>query len=82
MRLNAVVNGLESGKIKGACLDVLENEKINNLTTAQQADFDYLISSDRVILTPHIGGWSHESYVRINEVLVRQIKDWQEVMEH
>ena len=82
VRLNAVVNGLETGKIKGACLDVLENEKINNLTTAQQADFDYLISSDRVILTPHIGGWSHESYVRINEVLVRQIKDWQEVMEH
>ena len=82
VRLKAVVNGLETGKIKGACLDVLENEKINNLTTAQQADFDYLISSDRVILTPHIGGWSHESYVRINEVLVRQIKDWQEVMEH
>ena len=82
VRLNAVVNGLETGKIKGACLDVLENEKINNLTTAQQVDFNYLISSDKVVLTPHIGGWSHESYVRINEVLVRQIKDWQEAMEH
>lgn len=82
VRLNAVVNGLETGKIKGACLDVLENEKINSLTTAQQVDFDYLISSDKVILTPHIGGWSHESYVRINEVLVRQIEDWQKVMEH
>jgi len=80
VKLKAVVNGLESGKIKGACLDVLENEKIKNLTADQQGDFDYLISSDKVILTPHIGGWSHESYVRINEVLVRQIKNWQQVV--
>ncbi len=74
--LNAVVGGLKSGKIIGACLDVLENEKLKTLTEDQQAVFDYLISSDRVVLTPHIGGWTHESYVRINEVLLRQIKDW------
>lgn len=74
--LNAVVGGLKSGKIIGACLDVLENEKLKTLTEDQQAVFDYLISSNRVVLTPHIGGWTHESYVRINEVLLRQIKDW------
>jgi D-3-phosphoglycerate dehydrogenase len=74
--LNAVVGGLKSGKIIGACLDVLENEKLKTLTEDQRAVFDYLISSDRVVLTPHIGGWTHESYVRINEVLLRQIKDW------
>lgn len=74
--LNAVVDGLKSGKVIGACLDVLENEKLKTLTEDQQAIFDYLISSNRVVLTPHIGGWTHESYVRINEVLLRQIKDW------
>lgn len=74
--LNAVVDGLKSGKVIGACLDVLENEKLKTLTEDQQAVFDYLISSNRVVLTPHIGGWTHESYVRINEVLLRQIKDW------
>ena len=74
-RLNAVVTGLKSGKIKGACLDVLENEKIKNLTTEQQETFDYLCAADNVVLTPHIGGWTHESYRRINEVLVRQIKN-------
>jgi len=71
--LLAVVRGLESGKIRGAGLDVLENEKLAKLTPDQQAVFDYLRQSDRTVLTPHIAGWTHESYVRINEVLVRQI---------
>ncbi|WP_439584763.1 2-hydroxyacid dehydrogenase [Dyadobacter bucti] len=76
VELDAVVNGLKSGKIRGACLDVLENEKLDKLTAAQQESFDYLRTSDNVVLTPHIGGWTHESYVRINVVLVKQIKDW------
>lgn len=71
--LPAVVAGLQSGKVRGACLDVLENEKLKTLTPVQQAAFDYLRQSDRVVLTPHIAGWTHESYVRINEVLVAQL---------
>ena len=74
--LTAVIEGLKSGKVIGACLDVLENEKLKTLTDEQQEVFDYLIHSTRVVLTPHIGGWTHESYVRINEVLMRQIKEW------
>lgn len=76
VKLKAVTEALESGKIKGACLDVLENEKIGKLTAEQQEVFDYLCASDRVVLTPHIGGWTHESYVRINKVLVEQIRNW------
>ncbi len=72
--LSAVVRGLESGKIRGAGLDVLENEKLAKLTPDQQTAFDYLRQSDRTVLTPHIAGWTHESYVRINEVLVRQMR--------
>jgi D-3-phosphoglycerate dehydrogenase len=71
--LSALVRGLESGNVRGACLDVLENEKLNKLSPEQQASFDYIRQSDRVILTPHIAGWTHESYVRINEVLVQQL---------
>ncbi|CAG5068892.1 Hydroxypyruvate reductase [Dyadobacter sp. CECT 9623] len=76
VKLDSVVKGLQSGKIRGACLDVLENEKINKLTPSQQDAFDYLRTSNNVVLTPHIGGWTHESYVRINEVLVQQIEEW------
>jgi len=75
-KLSAIADGLKSGKIKGAGLDVLENEKLNNLKPQQQEAFDYLCSLDNVVLTPHIGGWTHESYHRINEVLVRQIESW------
>lgn len=80
VELSAVVSGLKSGKIRGACLDVLENEKLSKLTPAQQEAFDYLRASDNVVLTPHIGGWTHESYVRINEVLLKQMKDWYTVV--
>ncbi len=72
--LAALVRGLESGKVRGACLDVLENEKLAKLSPEQQASFEYLRHSDRVVLTPHVAGWTHESYVRINEVLVRQLR--------
>jgi D-3-phosphoglycerate dehydrogenase len=74
--LEAVVEGLKSGKIRGACLDVLENEKLDQLTPAQKATFDYLRTSDRVVLTPHIAGWTQESYIRINEVLAKELRDW------
>lgn len=70
----ALVQQLKAGKVKGAALDVLENEKLKTLTAAQQANFDYLATADNVILTPHIAGWTHESYVKINEVLVDKIQ--------
>jgi D-3-phosphoglycerate dehydrogenase len=70
----ALVALLQSGKIKGAALDVLENEKLATLTPGQKSNFDFLAQTPNVVLTPHIGGWSHQSYVKINEVLVRKIK--------
>ena len=74
MDYTALVNGLKSGKIKGAALDVLENEKLSALTSLQKQNFDFLAQAANVILTPHIAGWSHQSYEKINEVLVQKIK--------
>ncbi len=70
----SIKKALQTGKIVKAALDVLENEKINNLSNQQQSDFDYLKQSKRVIFTPHVAGWTTESYVRINKVLVKKIK--------
>jgi D-3-phosphoglycerate dehydrogenase len=70
----ALVQGLREGQIRGAALDVLENEKLATLNPEQQARFDYLSSASNVILSPHIGGWSFQSYRRINEVLARKLK--------
>ncbi len=70
----ALVAGLRSGRVRGAVLDVLENEKLAALSPAQQIRFDYLRAAPNVLLSPHIGGWTTQSYVRINKVLVAKIK--------
>lgn len=69
----ALVKGLKHGKVLGAALDVLENEKLSTLTPDQQKHLEYLFEHPRVVLTPHIAGWTHESYQRINEVLVKKL---------
>lgn len=70
----ALVSGLQAGTVRGAALDVLENERLSALTRAQQVAFDFLKNAPNVVLSPHIGGWTHQSYVRINEVLVEKIR--------
>ncbi|MFT6881518.1 MAG: D-3-phosphoglycerate dehydrogenase, partial [Marinoscillum sp.] len=57
----------------GACLDVLENEKLDKLTPEQTIDFEKLRLRSNVILTPHVAGWTMESYRKINEVLVAKL---------
>lgn len=75
LKLRSLIDSLESGQVRGAALDVLENEKITSFTEEQRKDFNYLINSDKVLLTPHVGGWTFESYVKINETLVEKIKE-------
>lgn len=69
----ALVKALKSGKILGACLDVFENEKIKSLSKTQQEYFDYLVANDRVVFTPHVAGWSVESYEKISRVLFKKL---------
>lgn len=69
-----LVNELGKGKVLGAALDVLENEKIDTLDSKQSENFKALAQFDQVIITPHVGGWSHESYLKINQVLAQKIK--------
>ncbi|MFT4735697.1 MAG: D-3-phosphoglycerate dehydrogenase [Arcticibacterium sp.] len=72
--LSDLVAAIKAGKVKGACLDVLENEKLETLNIEQKVAFDYLCSQDNIILTPHVAGWSSESYLKINTVLKDKIR--------
>jgi D-3-phosphoglycerate dehydrogenase len=67
----AVLNALKQGKIRGAGLDVLEAEKFPLMSN--QEWFAELAASDKVILTPHVGGWTFDSYRKISEVLVEKL---------
>lgn len=69
-----LVEALRSGKVKGACLDVLEYEKASfeNLETDND-DLGYLLNSEKVIVTPHIAGWTHQSKEKLAQVIVDKI---------
>lgn len=72
-----LMNSIESGKIEGAALDVLECENLSfeNLDTAQLPEsFHRLFKSNKVILSPHIAGWTNESNYKLAAVLAEKIK--------
>ncbi len=74
LKTKALVQAIESGKILGACLDVLEYEKssFENLE-AENQDLKYLLDSEKVIVTPHIAGWTHQSKIKLAEIIVNKI---------
>lgn len=74
--LAGLITAMEEGAVIAAGLDVLENEKLATLTGAQRASMQRLFESDRVIFTPHVGGWSHESLQRINDRIVLGVADF------
>ena len=72
----ALVDAMQSGKIKGACLDVLEYEKSsfeNLFAQPLPAELNYLLKSEKTVLSPHIAGWTHESHHRMAEALLEKI---------
>jgi hypothetical protein len=72
----ALVEALKNGQVRGACLDVIEYEKASleglekdpSLTPMRD-----LIAMPNVVLTPHIAGWTHESYEKLSSVLADKI---------
>lgn len=75
----ALVTALKSGKILGACLDVLEYESVSFegvSGTNNPPALQYLLTAENVILSPHIAGWTHESHFKLSNVLADKIQDY------
>lgn len=72
----ALVQGLESGKVRGAALDVLEYENMqaDSLGDVPEA-LRCLMESKRTVLTPHVAGWTVESKYKLAAVLADKITD-------
>ncbi|MFV0248040.1 MAG: 2-hydroxyacid dehydrogenase [Tenacibaculum sp.] len=71
-----LVDALKSGKVLGAALDVLEYEKksFENLFKNKiPKAFSHLIKSDKVLLSPHIAGWTLESKQKLAQIIVNKI---------
>jgi D-3-phosphoglycerate dehydrogenase len=71
--LAALVNGLRTKYVSGACLDVLPYEPPMSGPDEYKTLFNELCSFDNVVLSPHIAGWTIESKRKIGDVLVKKI---------
>lgn len=74
IKMDSLNEALQNSKLKGAVLDVLEKEKLASLSPAERLSFEALTQRKNVLFSPHVAGWSHASYRKINQVLVAKIE--------
>jgi D-3-phosphoglycerate dehydrogenase len=74
-----LIEGLESGNVGGACLDVFENEKPHLYTKEEHQLFERLFSFENIVVSPHIAGWTVESKRRLVDILLNKIR---QVLKH
>lgn len=75
VKTSSLIELLSENVLYGVALDVLENEKIEQYTSEQKEELDELLSFPNVIVTPHVAGWTYESYERINRVICAKLKE-------
>lgn len=69
--LGDLIAALEEGRVLGACLDVLENENPQQWDPMLMAR---LFQLPQVLLSPHVAGWTTESYQKISQVLIEKLR--------
>ena len=75
VKTSDLILGIKTGKILGACLDVIENESSSFENFEQDSYLDFLKKSEKVILTPHVAGWTFESKSKLSQIILKKIKD-------
>ena len=71
---DAIIEGLRSGKVKGVCLDVYEEESPFG-DEVYRVKMEALLKFRNVIATPHIAGYSHEALYKMSAVLLARISE-------
>lgn len=71
--IQTIYNGLASGKISSACIDVWEEEPIEKMTIETRGVLDHISKMNNVVITPHIAGYSVEAIYKMSKSLLEKI---------
>jgi D-3-phosphoglycerate dehydrogenase len=69
----ALIRALEAGKIAGAALDVLENEKLDTYSDLERQQLETLLNRSDTLITPHIAGYSQEAFLKMARVILEKL---------
>jgi len=69
----ALLEALQHQYIRGAGLDVLENERLDSYNPIEKANLEALMALPNFILTPHIAGYSQEAYYKMSKILLKKL---------
>jgi D-3-phosphoglycerate dehydrogenase len=69
----ALVEGLETGKLKGVCLDVFDEEPLEKMSSDVRKKFMHIAAFPNAVLTPHIAGYTHEALYKMSKILLERI---------
>ena len=72
-----LLHNLKNQKVGGACLDVFENEKPHSFNEAERSMYNELYNHPKILLSPHVAGWTKESLKGIANTLIYKIKKYE-----
>lgn len=71
VHIPSVLEAMDQNRIIAAAFDVLPVEKFPALS--QQDWYHELVKRDRIALSPHVAGWTFESYFKLADILADKI---------